>query len=159
MKGLLHNRITKKGFTLAELLIVVAILAILVAVSIPIFTSKLDEAKRATDEANLRACKSVVTTALLTDEFPEASNATWNKVLNTYTACYDAENGCLVATYSCDGYGQGSEIKGFTNYTGTDPLSDWKTYADSFVAKKDSYIIVWVVPDENIYTLQWSTPA
>ena len=49
MIRLLHKKLTKKGFTLAELLIVVAILAILVAVSIPIFTSKLDEAKRATD--------------------------------------------------------------------------------------------------------------
>lgn len=45
----------KKGFTLAELLIVVAIIGVLVAVSIPIFTAQLDKAKMATDEANARS--------------------------------------------------------------------------------------------------------
>lgn len=33
----------KKGFTLAELLIVVAIIAVLVAISIPIFSSQLEK--------------------------------------------------------------------------------------------------------------------
>ena len=45
----------KKGFTLAELLIVVAIIAVLVAISIPIFTSQLEKSKEAVDAANLRA--------------------------------------------------------------------------------------------------------
>ena len=45
----------KKGFTLAELLVVVAIIAVLVAIAIPIFTSQLEKAREATDAANLRA--------------------------------------------------------------------------------------------------------
>ena len=45
----------KRGFTLAELLIVVAIIGILVAISIPIFSSQLKKARIATDEANLRS--------------------------------------------------------------------------------------------------------
>lgn len=45
----------KKGFTLSELLIVVAIIGVLVAISIPIFTSQLHKAEVATDWANLRA--------------------------------------------------------------------------------------------------------
>ena len=45
----------KKGFTLAELLIVVAIIAVLVAISIPIFTSQLEKSREATDAANIRA--------------------------------------------------------------------------------------------------------
>lgn len=50
------NRKTRgKGFTLAELLIVVAIIAVLVAISIPIFTSQLHKTRVATDWANLRA--------------------------------------------------------------------------------------------------------
>ncbi len=49
------KRSNKKGFTLAELLIVVAIIAVLVAIAIPVFTSQLDKAKQATDAANLRA--------------------------------------------------------------------------------------------------------
>ena len=44
----------RKGFTLAELLIVVAIIGVLVAVSIPIFTAQLDKAKIATNKANMR---------------------------------------------------------------------------------------------------------
>lgn len=35
----------RKGFTLAELLIVVAIIAVLVAISIPIFTGQMEKAR------------------------------------------------------------------------------------------------------------------
>lgn len=45
----------REGFTLAELLVVVAIIAVLVAISIPIFTSQLHKAEVATDWANIRS--------------------------------------------------------------------------------------------------------
>ncbi len=45
----------KKGFTLMEMLIVVAIIAILVAIAIPTFSSALNKAKIAADIANVRA--------------------------------------------------------------------------------------------------------
>ena len=45
----------RKGFTLAELLIVVAIIAVLVAIGIPIFTSQLEKSREAADAANIRA--------------------------------------------------------------------------------------------------------
>ena len=45
----------RKGFTLAELLIVVAIIAVLVAIAIPTFSGALDKANKATDDANIRA--------------------------------------------------------------------------------------------------------
>ena len=44
-----------KGFTLAELLIVVAIIAVLVAIAIPVFTSQLEKSREATDVANVRS--------------------------------------------------------------------------------------------------------
>ncbi len=44
----------KKGFTLAELLIVIAIIAVLIAIAIPTFAGALENAKRQTDHANLR---------------------------------------------------------------------------------------------------------
>ena len=49
------KKINKKGFTLAELLIVVAIIAVLVAIAIPVFTAQLDKAKLATATANVRS--------------------------------------------------------------------------------------------------------
>lgn len=45
----------EKGFTLMEMLIVVAIIAVLIAIAIPTFTASLNKAKVATDEANIRA--------------------------------------------------------------------------------------------------------
>ena len=50
----------KAGFTLAELLIVVAIIAVLVAISIPIFTSQLEKSRRAVDLSNARNVKSIL---------------------------------------------------------------------------------------------------
>ena len=48
-----HKNIS--GFTLAELLIVVAIIAVLVAISIPIFNNELEKARESTDLANVRS--------------------------------------------------------------------------------------------------------
>lgn len=59
-------RRNKKGFTLAELLIVVAIIGVLVAISIPIFTSQLEKAREATDEANIRSLYAECSAAVLT---------------------------------------------------------------------------------------------
>lgn len=58
----------KKGFTLMEMLIVVAIIAILVAIAIPTFASSLNKARVATDEANIRSGYASVMTDVLTDE-------------------------------------------------------------------------------------------
>ncbi|MGI5989920.1 MAG: type IV pilin protein [Lachnospiraceae bacterium] len=55
----------RKGFTLAELLIVVAIIAILVAISIPIFNNQLRKARLATNQANGRAAFSAAEAAYL----------------------------------------------------------------------------------------------
>lgn len=52
MKTKLKN---KKGFTLMEMLIVVAIIAILLAIAIPAFSGALTEAKIKADQANVRA--------------------------------------------------------------------------------------------------------
>ena len=55
----------RKGFTLAELLIVVAIIAVLVAVAIPVFTSQLEKSREATDIANVRSAYAEVVTHYL----------------------------------------------------------------------------------------------
>lgn len=61
----------KRGFTLAELLIVVAITAVLVAVSIPIFTSQLEKSREATDLANVRAAYAEIMAEAIEKENPK----------------------------------------------------------------------------------------
>ena len=61
------KKMNKKGFTLAELLIVVAIIAVLVAVAIPVFTAQLEKSKEATDVANLRSGYAEAVAKWLTD--------------------------------------------------------------------------------------------
>ena len=57
----------KKGFTLAELLIVVAIIAVLTAIAIPVFTSQLERSREATDQANVRSAYATVVANYLGD--------------------------------------------------------------------------------------------
>ena len=74
----------KKGFTLAELLIVVAIIAVLVAISIPIFTTQLEKSKEGTDIANLRSAYAAAQVAALTGQV-----GTNDINVESYTAKYN----------------------------------------------------------------------
>lgn len=64
----------RNGFTLAELLIVVAIIGVLVAISIPIFSNQLERSREATDLANVRAAYAEVMAAVMTED----ATATYN---------------------------------------------------------------------------------
>ena len=66
-----------KGFTLMEMLIVVAIIAILIAIAIPTFNSSLNKAKVATDEANIRSGYAAVMTQLLTSDTAVTDGTTY----------------------------------------------------------------------------------
>ena len=57
----------KKGFTLMEMLIVVAIIAVLVAIAIPVFNGALTKSKEAADVAKVRATYAEWQTAMLTE--------------------------------------------------------------------------------------------
>lgn len=56
------------GFTLAELLIVVAIIAVLVAIAIPIFTSQLEKSREAVDLSDVRSAYAEVMMAAITGD-------------------------------------------------------------------------------------------
>mgnify|MGYP002560065393 CR=1 FL=1 len=81
---------SRRGFTLIEMLIVVAIIAILVAISIPLVSSSLEKARVATDQANERAAKAAAVIYLLTDEGYD-----WNDT-GGQSLLYDAESGQLI---------------------------------------------------------------
>lgn len=63
----MFKKLNKKGFTLAELLVVVAIIGVLVAISIPIFTSQLEKSRDAVTMANVRAAYAEASAAKLTE--------------------------------------------------------------------------------------------
>lgn len=77
------KRNNKKGFTLAELLIVVAIIAVLVAIAIPVFTSQLEKSKEATDMANLRSAYAEVMAAGLSEDSANYSKTVTAKQSDT----------------------------------------------------------------------------
>ena len=63
----MKNSTTKKGFTLMEMLIVVAIIAVLVAIAIPVFNGALTKSKEAADVANIRALYAEWQVGILTE--------------------------------------------------------------------------------------------
>lgn len=111
LKQKLSKKLKKSGgFTLIEMLIVVAIIAILVAVSIPLVSSSLEKARTATDQANERAAKSAAMIQYLTDGesdtkyyFYNAENGTVKEVESSATSSKPGD---------IDAYGQCSDHKG-----------------------------------------------
>lgn len=71
MKKMMKNR---KGFTLMEMLIVVAIIAILVIIAIPTFNSALAKARAATDVANIRSGYAAAQVEAMTNGLTDKTN-------------------------------------------------------------------------------------
>ena len=93
----------EKGFTLMEMLIVVAIIAVLIAIAIPTFTASLNKAKVATDEANIRAGYASAMAELIAGDTDVADGAT----------LYLQKDGSVAATGTCQGKpGAAVEIAG-----------------------------------------------
>lgn len=105
LKQKLSKKLKKSGgFTLIEMLIVVAIIAILIAVSIPLVSGSLNKARKATDAANERAAKAAAIITYMTDDDFDPDT----------TYYYDAVEGDLKSTDGAtpQAYGQCSDHKG-----------------------------------------------
>ncbi len=110
LKEKLSAKLSKNGgFTLIEMLIVVAIIAILIAVSIPLVGSALESAREATDAANERAFKAaLVSNYLLTEA--KMDGGTDVKAGHLYS--YDAVNGKVITTGTKPDTGYGKSENG-----------------------------------------------
>ena len=60
------KKMNKKGFTLIEMLVVIAIIAVLVSIIIPTVMNSTNKADAAATAANLRSLKAEITTSILT---------------------------------------------------------------------------------------------
>ena len=63
-------KMNKKGFTLIEMLVVIAIIAVLVSIIVPTVSAATEKAKEAADVANIRSAIATVTTNALTGATP-----------------------------------------------------------------------------------------
>ena len=138
----------RRAFTLAELLIVVAIIGVLVGISIPIFTSQLEKSREATDIANMRAAKAAAVeiyySGICDQDTASEYGFTWyykgnSTEKNNAWAVYDAETGTFISTYPKNGkllfadmgwsiddaYGQGTKSDGGTDYSGYNNSFDY----------------------------------
>lgn len=83
LKFLRDKKKDNKGFTLVELVIVVAILAILVGILAPQYTKYVEKSRRAADASNLENLVTVIKTA--------ASDSTGAIATGTYTITIDKD--------------------------------------------------------------------
>ena len=94
------NKMNKRGFTLAELLIVVAIIAVLAAIAIPVFSAQLNRSKYQTDMANARSIYSELSadylarsgkdqTGKVTMEYKKTDNSTGTVSLSTTATSFN----------------------------------------------------------------------
>lgn len=115
MNGRVKKRRDKNGFTLVELLIVVAIIAVLVAIAIPVYSTQLEEAREAAADANLQTVK----TLAQADWMLEHSDSTSSESI--YYTISTAADGTLSVTASTDnnaklgGNWQSNKAEGWDN--------------------------------------------
>ena len=105
------KKMNKKGFTLAELLIVLAIMAILIEIAIPVFSAQLEKARHSVDENSARSAKSLAEAHYMLEHvggdykaskiectFSEDTNGNLEIMVCTPTFSGSVTNGCTYAT-------------------------------------------------------------
>ena len=133
----------KAGFTFAELLIVVAIIAVLVAISIPIFTSQLEKAREAVDLENVRSAYSIMQYSKMSEQGPNGEKLSKEK---TYYFYLQPDGHFEEYIY---GGGQSSMDTAYTLKSHHPKISEWVTvYDDSDL--KGTRIALWIQQGEYL---------
>lgn len=143
MKKMMKNR---KGFTLMEMLIVVAIIAILVIIAIPTFNSALAKARAATDVANIRSGYAAALVEAMTNGVDKTADN------NTY---YLLKDGSVsnATTDAGNRYTTQGSSKGATANTQIGGKFSVNNSADGASAATDSVNLTWSKDMTVAYTV------
>lgn len=111
MKGLREKFRKHEGFTLIEMLIVVAIIAILIAISIPMVNKALEQAREATDAANTRAALGVAMVEVMSENKLAGQVIGEDEVTAHYQITSNSEGSLVTAeANTLTPYGKGTAI-------------------------------------------------
>ncbi len=144
------NRNSKKGFTIVELIIVIAVIAVLAAVLIPTFSNLIQKANEAKDTAlvsNLNKAvamdngskETVYDVLKVAEDIAGINVAKINAAANSNEILWDSTNKCFV--YSVNG-----EIKYIPDTKTKDVAGDydyWKLSSNQEDVKANKYSIYW----------------
>ena len=105
----MNRKTRKKGFTLIEMLVVIAIIAVLVAIIIPVVSNVTGKARAATDAANLRSIMGLANTLLLENDTNAAATIAGLQAADSTTFpgakayIYYEDPGFIIAYYEHNG--------------------------------------------------------
>jgi prepilin-type N-terminal cleavage/methylation domain-containing protein len=152
----------KQGFTLMEVLIVVAIIAVLVAIAIPVYKGLVEKARAAADATILRNAQTAFVVQELTTGKKPPKRAYYDIVSNTFIE-WDVYNKAENKFKKYFYYGQARNNKGAAN-TGNQHSHSWGTNAhvmvdfwaiENFGPDYGPEAVVWWAENKNDHPERW----
>ena len=148
------KKMNQKGFTMAELLIVVAIIAIMVAIAIPVFTSTVEKAKVGTGLANARAAYAEAVTAEIAKGTTSNISVTIDPDLPDNTQM-NVNNTAHTITITCNNV---SDSFNFDDDVTVNDSAAATTYTLSTTITDDTTLTA-ALANDNVYTAVFASAA